>query len=493
VNAAATALSITGAIVALALVVGLVGGRHKLPNPSEFLVAGRSLGALLLWLLLAGETYTAFTFLGAAGWAYGRGAPVYYIICYGAVAYVIGYFMMPLAWNAAKRYGMLTMGDFFAVRYDSKLLGAFVGIIGFVFLAPYVTLQMNGLQILLSMAGFGTIDAQEAVIIAVIVIALFVFVTGLRGTAWTSVVKDALVMAGVVFAGIYLPIHFFGSPAAAIAKVEALKPGWLVLSTTDKTYNLTWFLSTVVLNAVAFFLFPHTIMSVYSAKSADSLRRNYIFLPLYQVMIVFMIFAGITALLVVPGLTGPNVDNSFVLVVAKYFPPWVLGAIAGAGCLAALVPVSAHLLGASGLAVKNVVTDLFGWNASERARTIVMRLLVVVLAGGAVVLWVYLHTTLVEMLLIVYNGMAQFVPGFFAAFWWRRGSAWGIASGIAVGIAIAIVAVIAQEPALFGVNIGIVALAANVLVAVLVSFATPPPARDHVERFVAASNADASA
>lgn len=481
------ALSIAALIIAVAIATGLIGAHRKLPNPGEFLVAGRSLGALLLWLLLAGEIYTAFTFLGVAGWAYGKGAPVYYILCYGPVAYIIGYFVMPFAWKVAKRYSLLTLGDFFATRYDSKSLGAFVGVIGFVFLIPYVTLQMNGLQILLGFAGYGTIKSQDAVFIAVIIMALFVFATGLRGTAWTSVIKDGVVLAGVIFAGIVLPIHFFGSPAAVIAKVEALKPGWMTLSAASPTYGISWFVSTVVLNAVAFFLFPQTIMSVYSAKSAESLRRNYVFLPLYQIMMALMIFAGLTALLVMPGLTGPNVDNSFVTVVARFYPPWVLGAIVGAGCLAALVPVSAQLLGASGLAVKNVVTDLFAWNASERERTLVMRVLVLILAAAALVLWAYYKATLVELLLIVYNGMAQFVPGFAAAFWWRRATSWGVAAGIAVGIAIAILAVTAQVPILFGINIGLIALAANAAVMSIVSLLTSPPRGEIVESFRAAA------
>src|SRR5215469_15860518 len=114
---ATTAIAVAALIIATALATGLIGAHRKLPNPGEFLVAGRSLGALLLWLLLAGEIYTAFTFLGAAGWAYGRGAPVYYILGYGPVAYIIGYFVMPLVWKVGHRFGLLTIGDFFATRY----------------------------------------------------------------------------------------------------------------------------------------------------------------------------------------------------------------------------------------------------------------------------------------------------------------------------------------------------------------------------------------
>ncbi len=477
------ALLIAAAIVGVALVVGLIGARKRTPDPADFLVAGRSLGALLLWLLLAGEIYTAFTFLGAAGWAYGRGAPAYYILCYGPVAYIIGYFVMPLAWNVAKRYGLLTIGDFFSERYGSRALGAFVAIVGFVFLLPYVTLQMSGLQTLLGIAGYGAIGAQSAVFIAVAVIALFVFVAGLRGSAWTSVVKDAVVLAGVIFAGLVLPIHFFGSPAAVVAKVEALKPGWLTLTRGSAGFGTVWFVSTVVLNAVAFFMFPQTLMSVFSAKSADSLRRNYIFLPLYNLMLALMIFAGLTALLLVPGLKGTAVDQSFVLVVQKFYPPWVLGAVVGAGALAALVPVSVQLLGAAGLVAKNLLADVLAWPATEAQRAVALRALVLILAVGAIALWANLKETLVELLLISYNGMAQFIPGVAAAFWWRRATAAGVAAGIAVGIAIAVLAVVKQVPAVWGINIGLVALAVDVVVMIAVSLLTPAPASAGVIAF----------
>ena len=484
----AIALITAGAVVAVAIATGLVGAYRKIPDPGEYLVAGRSLGTLLLWLLLAGEIYTAFTFLGAAGWAYGKGAPVYYILCYGPVAYIIGYFVMPLAWNVAKKFNMLTIGDLFATRFASKGLGAFVGLVGFVFLIPYVTLQMTGLQILLGIAGYGAVDAQVAVFIAVIIMASFVFLTGLRGTAWTSVVKDAVVLGGVIFAGIVLPIHFFGSPAAVIAKVEALRPGWLTLSSSGTPYNTTWFVSTVVLNAASFFLFPQTLMSVFSAKSAQALRRNYIFLPLYQIMLVLMVFAGLTALLLVPGITGPDVDTSFMQVVAKFYPPWVVGLIAGAGCLSALVPVSAQLLGASGLVVKNVFVDLFSWEASEAARARLMRILVLALAAAALVMWALLKTTLVELLLISYNGMAQFIPGVVSAFWWRRATAWGVGAGIAAGLTVLAFESKVQTP--FGINIGLIALAANIAVAIVVSIATPPLAPQTAARFRDAAFSD---
>jgi solute:Na+ symporter, SSS family len=122
---------------------GIFGVRKIKMDPTQFIVGGRSLGALFLWLLMAGEVYTSFTFLGAAGWAYSKGAPAFYIICYLTVACVLSFFYLPPIWRTARRYGLLTNADYFAVKYRSPLLGALVALVGIVFLVPYITLQLT--------------------------------------------------------------------------------------------------------------------------------------------------------------------------------------------------------------------------------------------------------------------------------------------------------------------------------------------------------------
>ena len=92
---AGVALGIVAVVVVGTILIGLRGVRGVAMDPQEYIVGGRRFGALLLWLLLAGEIYTTFTFLGAAGWAYGKGAPAYYILCYGTLAYVISFFLAP--------------------------------------------------------------------------------------------------------------------------------------------------------------------------------------------------------------------------------------------------------------------------------------------------------------------------------------------------------------------------------------------------------------
>jgi SSS family solute:Na+ symporter len=481
---AATALSIVAFVVLCAIGLGIFGARGRLKTPLEFMVGGRSFGALLLWLLMAGEIYTSFTFLGAAGYAYGLGAPAFYILCYGPVAYAIGFFLTPKIRGVGAKYGMLTGPDFFRVRYQSVSLAALATVVGFVCLVLYVTLQLTGLQILLSIAGFGAFDPRGAVAIATLTIAAFVFATGLRGTAWASILKDALVLIAVVAAGIALPQHI-GGWSATLRAVEHAHPGWLTLAPGMAPHGVEWFVGAVTVSGLGFFMWPPSMAAVFSAKSGDALRRNAIWLPMYSLMILFVLFAGFAALVAMPGLKGSDADHAFMLMVRQLYPPWVLGIMAGAGALAALVPVTAQLLAAASIVAKNIVSDVFGACADDRSRTGLTQVLVIGVALLAVVLWFMLNTYLVNLLLYAYNGVVQFVPGVLFGFGWRRASAWGIGAGIIAGL-VMLVLTGAFGMNVYGIYPGLAALAVNALVATIVSLLTAAPAATHFEEFRAA-------
>jgi len=475
VSGSPVALAIVAAVVLGTIVFALLAVRRVKMDPAQYIVGGRSFGTIFLWVLLAGEIYTTFTFLGIAGLSYSGGAPAFYVLAYGACGYAISYFVTPAIWRVGKECNLLTGPDFFETRYNSRALGTATAILYFLMVVPYVALQLSGLQILLRIAGYGAYDATASVCIAFLVLALFVFTAGLRGTAWASVVKDVLVLGAVAFAGIAIPMRFFGSPSAMFDRVAATHPQMLVLPTGTVFHGTIWFVSTVLLSGIGWSMGPHSFSATYSARSGDSLRRNAMLLPLYQAFVALMIFAGLSAAMIVPGLKGTAVDQSFLLVVQHYYPSWILGLVVAAGALAALIPASALLLAGAAVITKNVAGDVFGIATGDAARTLMTRVLVLVVALLALGFWLTGQRTVVEMLLLYYNGITQFAPGVFATFLWRRrATALGVGAGIAAGLAVAIpLAALNITP--WGINAGLVGLGANVATLVILSLVTRPP------------------
>lgn len=471
------------AFVALGIVALVVGGtiafalaavKRLSHDPHEYVVAGRSLGAFFLWLLLAGEIYTAFTFLGAAGWSYSFGAAAFYILAYGTIGFVIGYFFLPAIWKVGNARGLLTSADLFRDRFDSKSLGIAVGALQFFMLIPYVTLQLTGLQILLTIAGYDAYDATAGVAIAFLLMAFFVFTAGMRGLAWASIVKDGLILLAVLFAGIAIPAHFFGSIAGMFDALVQRHPQMLVLPTTWSNHSVVWFVSTVLLTGIGFFAGPHSMNAILSSKSGDALRRNAIWMPVYQLILLLVFFAGFAALLIVPGMRPGASDQSFVLVVQRYYPAWVLGVVAAAGVLGALVPSAALLLAGGSTLAKNVLADGLGIATDDRRQTAAMRISIVVLAVLSLLLWLVYKKTLVDLLLFYYNGVTQFMPGLVFALTWRRVSKYAIAAGLAGGLATVVTIFVEHaDPTPYGINIGLLALAVNVVLVVVVTLIRP--------------------
>src|ERR1700761_5164573 len=205
-----TAIGILFAIVLAGTLLGLIAGSRRKMHLEEWAVAGRGLGLVLLWLLTAGEIYTTFAFLGASGWAYSRGGPALYILAYITLGYIVSFFVLPYLWEVGRKFSLQTQSDFFEYRYRSKYLAAAVSVVGFLFVIPYLEIQLTGLGIIVQSASFDAIDRSTAIAIGLLLVVVFVSVGGVRSVAWVSVLKDAAVVIAAVSIGLWVPHVYFG-------------------------------------------------------------------------------------------------------------------------------------------------------------------------------------------------------------------------------------------------------------------------------------------
>jgi solute:Na+ symporter, SSS family len=467
----------------LALGLGFLARRGRQMGLEQWTVAGRSFGAPLVFLLMAGEIYTTFTLLGGSGFAYGKGGPAYYILCYATLAYVMSYFMLPPIWRYAKDHGLYSQPDFFVRKYDSPALGIIVSLVGIVALIPYLVLQFKGLGIIVEVAGYGTISSTLAVWIGAAVATAYVTVSGVRGSAWTSVAKDTVILLVVVFLGIFFPLHYYGGLGAMFAAIEQAKPGFTVLPAHGE--SVWWFSSTVLLTALGFYMFPHSFGSIYTARNARVIRQNAVLLPIYQLILLFVFFAGFAAILQVPGLKGPDVDLALFKLSVKTFDPWVVGVIGAAGVLTALVPGSMILMAAATLLANNLYRAADRSADDARVATIA-KLMVPLVALVAIYFTLQGGQTIVAMLLMSYSFVTQLFPSLVFSLsrnnalrnWvTREGAAAGIVAGVATVAAVSLTHTTtgtlfpSLPPEIKELNVGIIALVVNFLVLTAVSVA----------------------
>ena len=311
------ALAIIVGIVAAGSCIGFLAANRRQLNLEERAVAGRGLGLILVWILLAGETFTTYSVLGISGWIYSKGGPTLYVLVYLTLGQILVFFLGPTLWELGRRFELQTLGDFFACRYGSRLLAATVAIAGVTFLIVYLQLQLTGLGIIVEVASFERVGRAPAMIIATVVVAAFVLTSGVRGVVWVSVLKDFLLVAVAVIVGIGLPhIHFGGIGPMFTALIKA-KPDHLTMpgGTTNLTHS--WFITTVLVNSLLF-AWPHFFSSIFTAKNGETVRRNSMIMPYYSIPLMLIIFAGCAAILISPGLA--NGDLALLTAVRTTFP-----------------------------------------------------------------------------------------------------------------------------------------------------------------------------
>ena len=457
-------LVILGFIVCSAA-VGLAGRGRGEMNLERWSVGGRRFGVILVWLLMAGEIYTTFTFLGASGWAYSRGAPSFYILVYGTIGYTVSFFLLPPIWRMAKQRGLHTQPDFFLARYNSPALAGVVALVGVVSMVPYLQLQLAGLGFIVEIASGGALSSTSAILIAFVLTCLFVYSSGLRGIAWVAVVKDITMIAAVVVIGFGLPAMFFGGIGPMLDAAMRQHPAHLVFPGSTKTMGVGWVVSTILLTGLGFYCWPHMFASAFSARDDRTIRRNAVIMPLYQLPILLILFVGLTALMVIPDLANP--DTALLALTTRSYPAWFAGLVGGAGAVTAMVPASMLLLVAATLVAKNVYRPLAGREVGDGELMRASRVSTVVIALAALALALWSPKELVNLLIFGYDGVAQFFPGIALGVFAPRVRARHVLPGLVFG-ELAVVSLIwsGHDPFL-GMNAGFVGLAANAAVTML--------------------------
>ncbi|GLY70537.1 sodium:solute symporter family protein [Amycolatopsis taiwanensis] len=476
----------TAIAIALFVVAATTGAttalsrRRRRLDLTEWAVGGRNFGSFLLWFLSAGEIYTTFAFLGAAGWAYQHGAPGFYVIANAPLGYVLGYWLLPRIWRAGKDHGVLSQGDYLHARFGSRWLATVVAIIGVLALIPYVQVQLTGLATIVKVLFRGEASSPAAVWIGAALLVVFTFTAGLRSSALASIVKDILVLGTVIVVFVTIGAATgLGGIADIFHRMNRLHPSYANLPGMQPAsgHTAVWFMSALLLTNIGYWMWPHSFQANLSAKDVDTVRRNAVFQPLYTLSYFFIFVIGFAALLTLPHLTSSN--DALVSVVATYYPQWFVGLLGATGVLVALVPSVVMLLTLGTSVARNIYRPAA--RLDDRHRLWVGRVATLLGVLAATFLTLGSSQTIVNLLLTAYSGIAQIGPGIIASLAWRRTTAWGVAAGSIVGLLlVGIPQVSTWWRHISTTEVGFVAMLVNTVVLVVVSLLTRAPSRSHI-------------
>jgi SSS family solute:Na+ symporter len=416
--------------------------RGDLDQLHEWGLGGRRFGTFIVWFLVGGDLYTAYTFIAVPALAFGTGAIAFFAVPYTIIIYPILFIVFPRLWKVSHKHGYVTSADFVKGRFGNRWLALAVTLTGIVATMPYIALQLVGLQVVIGGLGFigegwmGDIP----LIVAFVILAAFTYSSGLRAPAMIAIVKDVLIYITAFAAVIVIPMQLGG-----FGKIFAAVPAQKLLLATPQgnTTGAYGAYATLALgSALALFLYPHSLTGILSANSAHAVRRNAAMLPAYSFMLGLLALLGFMAIAV--GVDKlPEYAQGFATFKANFavpalllhtFPSWFVGVAFAAIGIGALVPAAIMSIAAANLFTRNVYREFFHGKATDRQESQMAKWVSLIVKLGALVFILFVPTQYaIQLQLLGGIWIIQTLPSVVIGLYTRWFNAWALLIGWAVG------------------------------------------------------------
>ncbi|ACR31328.1 monocarboxylate uptake permease MctP [Burkholderia glumae] len=476
------ALTIFVAFFVLVTVIGFFAARWKrgdLTQLHEWGLGGRQFGVVISWFLVGGDFYTAYTVIAVPALVYAVGGYGFFALPYTIIVYPFVYAVMPRLWKIAHAKGHITAADYVHGEFGGKWLPAAVALTGIVATMPYIALQLVGMQVVIK--GLG-VTGELPLVIAFLILALYTYTSGLRAPAMIAFVKDIMIYIVVIAAVCLIPVKLGGYAHVfqAADSYFAAKGGatGILLKPTQFTAYATLALG----SALAGFMYPHTMTAVLSSASANTVRKNAIFLPIYTLLLGLIALLGYMAIAAGVHVSSPS--DVVPTLFRTLFPSWFVGFAAAAIAISALVPAAIMSIGAANLFTRNLWRPLVAPNQSSAGEASTAKIVSLVVKFGALVFIVVLPTQYaIDLQLLGGAWILQILPAVVLSLYTRRLSATGLLAGWFVGIVVGTglatstglkpVYTLHAGAASYTLYIGLIALVLNIATSFVVSALTP--------------------
>jgi SSS family solute:Na+ symporter len=466
------------AIITLILLAVALYQASRVKTKADYLVAGRSLPALVLVLTLLTSWIGAGSLFAGAENAYRNGFAALWQPAGGWLGLLLIYFIAP----RARKFAQFTLPDLLEVRYGqtARVLGTIAILFAYVGITSY---QFKGGGNVLHLIFPDTVTPE----LGAYIIAAFVIVTtalaGMSSVAYMDVAIGSLVTVICFIAAPYL----FFKAGGWTGLHAALPPSHFeVLGNLSFVRAMEFMVPTMLLmlgNQVMYQKF-------FSARTERDARISVVGW-IFGTVVLETLIVAIAVFGSALYRTGEVAREPYEIIpyTARHGLPAVLGALLLGAVFAKVISTASNYLFSP---ATNLINDVFvryiSPGASNKRVLIISRLAVVLLGCWALYQAIYAQSILEKMLWAYTIYSAALTPVVLAAFYAKRITAWGAVAAIGVGTVVTLAwdvpgvkslfpPILAERDAIFP------ALFAAVAALIIVSLLSPKPTPEQLAQF----------
>ena len=469
-------ITFLGMYILSLILIGWYGKKARTENSlSDFYLAGRGMGFLVLFLTLYATQYSGNTLVGFAGRAYREG--FHAIVLVTLLSSAVGAFIVyaPRLYRLSQKYNFITPADYIHHRFKNNPLTILVASLCLMALANYVLTNLKAIGYIVVAVTGGAIPFAYGVIALSLVMVIYETLGGMRSVAWTDALQGSILLIGVFT--IFVTIqNEYGGFGFIYDQIQMREPYQLLPPTLNE--KLTWF-STVCLGFFGIAFYPHAVQRIYSARNERTLKRSIqvmAFMPL--VTTLFMVVVGLTALALFPGLDRQASEGATLLVLKDLSMRGAVGVgiivlFLSATIAAIMSTVDSALLSMSSIITKDFYARLRP-DSSQAYLTRLGKIVSWIIMAFSVYLAIALPQTIWRLLEIKLELLIQIAPAFYLGLYMHSIRSKSIYVGMVVGTIFAVGVMVANKlgagiPAKpWGIHAGVLGLTLNIITVFIV-------------------------
>jgi solute:Na+ symporter, SSS family len=370
-------------------------------SSDEFILGGSNIGAILGFLTFSAALFSAFTFMGMPDFfrTHGVGAWIFLALSDALMVFFLIWFGYSLRKRAAL-VGYQGVAGLMKACYGNRYAGYLLFISSFLFLIPYVSIQIRGISIFLDAAFPAMLPSWAWAAVLVVIMLIYSQIGGLKAIVYSDAIQGVIMLAVIWIIGVTC-LKMAGGFEVAMAKVAESNRGLLSLPGPKGLFSSQF----LVASAIAIVLIPVSqpqfTTRLVVMKDLKSVHRMAYAVGIFAILVILpTAFIGLYG-----AIQYPEASTADFLTQSLLFDQAVpVAALAVVGLFAACLSTTNAQIFALGTELRSLLTG------SDQANMRATKISILIFSIIVLVFSTYMSDELVLLARVSFTGTSMIAP-----------------------------------------------------------------------------------
>ncbi|MCK0148038.1 hypothetical protein MWU78_20495 [Arenibacter sp. F26102] len=261
--------------------------RKKNKDSTSYFLAGSKVGSVLGIFTLAATLFSTFTIIGMPDFFRTHGIGSWLFLAFSDAVMVfgiitVGYYLR----KTARREDFRGLSGLMAKCYKNKYAGYITFVGAFIFLVPYVAIQIRGIAIFLNATFTHALPIWGWAILIVLIMLVYSEVGGLKAIIYSDMLQGIILLVVICIIA-YNCVSYFGNLENLFSKVEEVNTQLLSVPGPKGLFTTQFLITSMIAITMIPFTQPQVVTRIIIMKNYRSLFRMAIGLGVFALIIIF--------------------------------------------------------------------------------------------------------------------------------------------------------------------------------------------------------------